>query len=138
MIRGSCSCGGVRYEADRVAMMSHCHCSVCRKATGAAFATWAHVEAKDFRFVQGEDLITKHRNAEGMGREFCSICGSPVPGKPDHMKTWSIPAGTFDDDPGVRPALHVFVTSRAHWWTIDDELPQFEKWVPGFEPPFAR
>ena len=138
MIRGSCLCGGVQYEVDRVAVMSHCHCSVCRKATGAAFATWAHVEAVDFRFVRGQELVKNHRNAEGMGREFCSICGSLAPGKPEHMKTWSIPAGTFDDDPGVRPVAHVFVSSRAHWWTIDDDLPQFEKWVPGFEPPFAR
>jgi len=80
MIQGSCLCGGVQYEVDRVAVMSHCHCSVCRKATGAAFATWAHVEAVDFRFVRGQELIKKHRNAEGMGREFCSICGSLAPG----------------------------------------------------------
>lgn len=138
MVRGSCFCGGVRYEADQVAVMSHCHCVVCRKTSGAAFATWAHVEPRYFRFVQGEQLVKKHLNAEGMGREFCGVCGSPVPGKPEHMTSWSIPAGTLDDDPEVRPVAHVFVSSRAHWWTIGDDLPQFEKWAPGFEPPFAR
>ncbi len=138
MVRGSCLCGGVRYEADAVAVMSHCHCVVCRKTSGAAFATWAHVEAPRLRFLQGEHLIKKYRNEDGMGREFCSVCGSLVPGRLEHMTTWSIPSGALDDDPGVRPVAHVFVSSRAPWWTIGDDLPQFEKWPPGFEPPFAR
>src|SRR5258706_11146734 len=99
MVRGSCFCGGVKYEVERVAVMSHCHCSVCRKTSGAAFATWAHVDAKDFRFIQGERLVEKYLDRHGMGREFCGVCGSPAPGKPEHMKTWSIPAGTFNDDP---------------------------------------
>ena len=73
-----------------------------------------------------------------MGREFCRVCGSPVSGKPDHMQTWSIPGGILDDDPVVRPAAHVFVRSRAHWWRIDDELPRFDTWPTGMEPPFAR
>jgi hypothetical protein len=138
MITGSCFCGGVRYEVTRVAIMSHCHCPICRKTTGAAFATWAHVEADCFRFVCGEELIGKHLDENGMGREFCRECGSPAPGKPEHMQTVSVPAGSFDDDPGVRPVAHVFVSTRAHWWTIDDALPCFDKWPPGMEPPFAR
>jgi hypothetical protein len=138
MVRGSCSCGGVRYEADRVALLGHCHCTVCRKATGAAFATWAHVEPECFRFLRGESLIEKYLDLEGMGREFCRVCGSPVPGRPVHGGNWSIPAGTLDEDPEVRPALHIFVRSRAPWWTIADELPRFETWPPGFEPPGAR
>jgi hypothetical protein len=50
-MRGSCFCGGVLYEADRVALMSHCHCTMCRKTSGAAFATWAHIEAACFRSI---------------------------------------------------------------------------------------
>jgi hypothetical protein len=138
MIRGSCFCGGVQFEVTKVALMSHCHCPICRKTTSAAFATWAHVEASNFRFIRGQNLIKKHLDENGMGREFCSVCGSLAPGKPDHMQTWSIPAGTFDDDPGVRPAGHVFVSTRAHWWSIEDELPKFEKWLPGTEPPSSR
>jgi hypothetical protein len=57
-----------------------------------------------------------------------------VPGKASYLPTVSVPAGLLDDDPGVRPMLHVFTSSRASWWTIADELPQHEKWVPGFEP----
>jgi hypothetical protein len=41
----------------------------------------------------------------------------------------------FDDDPGVRPKLHVFVGSKASWWEISGNLPQHAKWLPGFAPP---
>jgi hypothetical protein len=46
----------------------------------------------------------------------------------------NIPAGLLDDDPVVRPTLHVFVGSKAPWWEIADGLPQHEKWLPGFGP----
>jgi hypothetical protein len=46
----------------------------------------------------------------------------------------SVPAGLLDSDPGVRPRLHVFTSSKAPWWEIDDDLPQHEKWVPGYAP----
>jgi hypothetical protein len=46
----------------------------------------------------------------------------------------SIAAGLLDDDPIVRPSLHVFTGSLPSWWEIKDSLPKFEKWVPGYEP----
>jgi hypothetical protein len=46
-----------------------------------------------------------------------------------------IPAGALDDDPGVRPAAHIFVGSKAPWYEIRDELPRFDEWPPGYEPP---
>jgi hypothetical protein len=49
-------------------------------------------------------------------------------------KLYFIPPGLLDDDPGVKPALHMFVGSKAPWWEITDDLPQFEEWVPGYGP----
>lgn len=134
MIRGSCLCGAVRFEVDRVRSITHCHCTNCRKLTGASFATYAHVDAERFRFVTGEDAMVQYESAPGSYRQRCRICGSPTPGIAPYLTTISIPAGLLDDDPEVRPRLHVFTSSRAPWWTIQDELPQYEKWVPGFEP----
>jgi hypothetical protein len=57
-----------------------------------------------------------------------------VPGQVPYLATVSVPAGLLDDDPGVRPRLHVFVGSKAPWWEINDDLPQYAKWVPGYEP----
>src|SRR6266481_2767783 len=134
MIRGGCACGGVRFEIDRVRALTHCHCTICRKLSGAAFATYAHVDADKFCWLSGDDLIARYESTPGSLRQFCGACGSPVPGKASYLPTMSIPAGLLDDDPVVRPMLHVFTSSRAPWWEIQDALPQHEKWVPGFEP----
>jgi hypothetical protein len=134
MIRGSCLCGAVRFEVDEVRSITHCHCTNCRKLTGAAFATYAHVEVDKFRFLTGEDMTVRYESALGSFRYRCKICGCLTPGKASYLETVSIPAGLFDDDPKVRPRLHVFTSSRAPWWTIQDDLPQHEKWVPGYGP----
>ncbi|PDT91954.1 hypothetical protein CO669_01360 [Bradyrhizobium sp. Y36] len=134
MVRGSCLCGAVRFEIDQVRVLTHCHCTNCRKLTGAAFATYAHVDADKFRFVTGEDATVAYESAPGSFRHRCKICGCLTPGKASYLPTVSIPAGLLDDDPQVRPRLHVFTSSRAPWWTIEDDLPQYEKFVPGYEP----
>lgn len=134
MIRGSCLCGAIRFEVDKVRSITHCHCVNCRKLTGAAFATYAHADVDKFRFSAGEDMTVSNESAPGSFRHRCKVCGCLTPGKASYLPTVSIPAGLFDDDPEVRPRLHVFTSSRAPWWTIQDDLPRHEKWVPGYEP----
>jgi len=134
MIKGSCACGGVRFEIDEVRSLTHCHCANCRKLTAATFATYAHVDKDKFRFISGEDQIARYESARGSFRAFCRVCSSLVPGQAPYLKTISVPAGLLDDDPKVRPRLHVFTSSKAPWWEITDGLPQHPKWVPGFEP----
>jgi hypothetical protein len=134
MIRGSCACGGIQFEIDRVRSLTHCHCTNCRKLTAAAFATYAHVERQHFRLVSGADFMTQYESAANSFRNFCKRCGSLVPGQAPYLKTISVPAGLLDDDPVVRPSLHVFTASKVPWLCINDGLPQHLKWVPGFEP----
>ena len=134
MIRGSCLCGGIRFEIDKVRALTHCHCVNCRKLTGAAFATYAHVDADKFRLVAGDDMMVEYESSPGSFRKRCKVCGCLAPGKASYLPTVSIAAGLLDDDPGVRPMLHVFTSSCAPWWTITDDLPQHAKWVPGYEP----
>lgn len=134
MIRGSCICGAVRFEIDEVRALTHCHCANCRKLTGAAFASYAHVEAQKFRFVAGEDMTVTYESAPGSFRHRCKVCGCLTPGRAPYLTTISVPAGLLDDDPIARPLLHVFTSSRAPWWTIQDDLPKYETWVPGYEP----
>ena len=134
MIKGSCACGGIRFEIDTVRAMSHCHCAICRKLTGASFATYAHVEKAKFRWLSGEQLVSRYESSPGSFRAFCRNCGSLVPGQAPYLSTVSVPAGLLDDDPVVRPRLHVFAASKAPWWEINDDLPQHPKWVPGYQP----
>ena len=58
MFRGSCLCGGVRFEIERaVGPFELCHCTRCRKVSGSAYLTWLGVRREDFRLLQGADLI---------------------------------------------------------------------------------
>ncbi len=61
MIKGSCLCGGVRFEIERaVGPFELCHCRRCRKATGSAFFSGMYVPTEDFRLVEGKELITTY------------------------------------------------------------------------------
>ena len=129
MIRGSCLCGKVQYEIDGPLFEAlNCHCSMCRKAHGAAFRSHARVRANHFRWAQGEDQITYYESSPGNHRGFCRICGSPILSKFEaDPAVFSLPLGTFDDDPGVRQERHVYVKSKAPWFAISDRLPQFDE-----------
>jgi len=137
MIRGSCFCGGIAFEVEKVMFMRHCHCSRCRKESGAAFATAAVARPAKFRFLKGEELVQTYHYPPDGSRAFCRVCGGKAPLQLRFQDSHIIliPAGLLDDDPGVRPMLHMFVGSKAPWWEIDDSLPKYDKWVPGFEPP---
>ncbi len=133
-IRGSCLCGTVRFEIEGpLAGAGHCHCSMCRKAHGAAFATWGFVDPEDFRWKAGKAAVTAYPSSPGRERLFCSKCGSPVAAM-HNGKVSEVVLGSVDGDPGVRPREHIFMESNACWHTITDELPQFERWPPGLGP----
>jgi hypothetical protein len=126
MIRGSCLCGDVRFEIDGpLTGASNCHCSMCRKAHGAAFGTYALAKAAGFRVISGADRIARYRSSPGVVRTFCARCGSTLQwlrdSKPDIV---DIALGVIDGDPGVRPSSHIFVASKAPWHDITDSLPQ--------------
>ena len=126
MLRGSCLCKEVQFEIDgRLLRASHCHCSMCRKAHGAAFGSYGAVKADDFRVTSGAELITRYRSSPDVARTFCARCGSTLQflreSKPEIV---FVTLGVLDDDPGVRPASHIFVGSKAPWFEITDTLPQ--------------
>jgi hypothetical protein len=86
----------------------------------------AKVRASDFRFVSGEELLTFFASSPGNHRGFCRVCGSPILTRFDaDSSVFGLPLGALDDDPGVRPRAHVHVASKAPWFTITDDLPQF-------------
>ena len=132
MLRGSCLCGGVRYEiSGALSYALNCHCSMCRKAHGAAFRSRARVKADDFRWTQGAEQVTYYESSPGNHRGFCSVCGSPLLSRFDHdARFYGLPLGALDDDPGLKPGFHVFVAHKAPWYDITDELPQFAELPP--------
>jgi hypothetical protein len=132
MIHGSCLCGGVRFEIrSELGRSSHCHCSMCRKAHGAAFGTYAAVRKEDFQVAAGAGLIARYRSSPGVERTFCSRCGSTLQFLSErHPQIIDIALGVLDDDPGIRVPHHIFVGSKAPWVEITDGLPQYEEGKP--------
>jgi hypothetical protein len=126
---GGCLCGRVRYVVEGgIPDVSHCHCAMCRKAHGAAFATYANVAAAAHRFVQGEEHLRVFRSSPQVERLFCGECGSPMawrnaaafPGET------SFPLGSLDTPFVPRAQRHIFVGSKAPWDEIRDDWPRSE------------
>ena len=128
-IRGGCLCGGVRYELSKPFLRANfCHCSRCRKHTGAAASAQGRVPREGFTLLSGAELIETYRPEGGMAKAFCRVCGSSVFGGtwPDGPEV-SIRLGTLDDDPGIRPQFHSFAADVPPWDRLpDDGLPRYD------------
>ena len=75
MVRGSCLCGTVAWRATApLENMSHCHCAMCRKAHGAAFATYASVSRDAFEWLSGAGEAASYESSPGFHRAFCRHC----------------------------------------------------------------
>jgi len=104
----------------------YCHCSRCRKATGSAFAANAVIDPQAFRWTHGEESVMRHDlpEARSFATSFCRRCGSPLPHLTRSGRQVILPVGSLDDDPGVKPSMHVFWGSRAAWFHASDDLPK--------------
>lgn len=129
-VSGSCLCGGVRFEVELPFTRAvHCHCSRCRKHSGAFGLTVGHVPMRQVRVLQGEDLIRVFEPPGGRVKAFCSVCGSSLFGRrwPEGEEI-AIRLGALDDDPSIRPEFHTFVDSAPAWGPVaDDGLPRFSE-----------
>jgi hypothetical protein len=116
-VTGSCLCGGVRFEVTLPFRRSnHCHCSRCRKHSGAFGLTMGRVPRERFQLLAGEELIRVYRPEGGAVKAFCEVCGSSLFGAhwPEGDEI-SIRLGAVDSDPEIRPQYHSFVDSKAPW-----------------------
>jgi hypothetical protein len=128
MIHGHCECGKVSFEADGpIEDFSHCHCSQCRRMHGAAYATFAGVARKGFRFLSGEDALSTYFSSSTHERVFCSICGSNIlvalTEEPDAIY---LSMGAIEGNPARPEGYHIYVGSKAPWHEINDDLEQHD------------
>jgi hypothetical protein len=135
MAHGSCLCGEVAWEIEGpLQLMSHCHCSRCRKAHGIPFATYVAGNVDGYRLLRGREHLARFESSPGFFRMFCDRCGSVVPGEPFGSLVF-IPAGGLDGDLGVRPEMHIFCASKMPWVEVNDRLAHYEGYPPGFDAP---
>ena len=129
-ITGSCLCGAVEYQiTSPMKIFQYCHCSCCRKFTGSAHSANFFVKPKNFKWLQGENSVGRfeHPDAKHFATGFCQVCGSSLPWKNQSGSIVVIPAGTLDEDPGIRPMQNIFWDSRADWYVDASDLDKFSE-----------
>jgi hypothetical protein len=129
-VSGSCLCGAVSYEIrPPYVFFQYCHCSRCRKFTGAAHAANIFVSAEQFRWTAGEDKVRQHvvPDAKYYCSAFCTVCGSSMPWKSRNDKFYLVPAGTLDDEPGAEVQRNIYWGSRAPWYKAVADLPTHDE-----------
>ena len=126
-LKGRCLCESVRYEVvGELPPLVNCHCQFCRRAHGAAFVTVAWVPRSAFRFISGEELFHSYE-AKGGFRGFCSCCGTRLfNGLTSGDGFITLIISTLDEDLPTTPVMHINVESKAQWYSIDDDLPQYQ------------
>ena len=129
LLAGRCECGAVRYTvADDFRYAANCHCSNCRASTGAAFKPFAGIEREKLRITDGLDrlLVVGEPDAN---HTRCGTCGSLLFSVVRDGAWVHVAMGSLVDAPSIRPASHIFVGSKAPWFEITDDLPQFEEYA---------
>ena len=130
-IAGSCLCGSVRFEITPPSTgFRYCHCTRCRKATGAAHAANVFLPESQFKWLAGESLL-RHFDLPGAKRfavNFCTQCGTRMPHKIPGTENVLIPAGVLDAAPDLKPDSSIFWGSKAGWFVETPALPKFEEY----------
>ena len=129
MLAGKCECGAVRYEVpDEFLYAANCHCSNCRAGTGSAFKPFAGIEREKLELTDGRDswLVFGEEN-ENHTRG--GVCGSLLYSVVRDGAYVHVAMGSLVDEPTIRPAGHIFVGSKAPWYEITDDLPQFDEYA---------
>ncbi len=132
---GHCLCGTIRYEIEgELGVLVNCHCQFCRRAHGSAFSTVSMIPRSAFHWLDGEDVAQEFETSGIGSRVFCGRCGTRLFNRgADHPEFVMIVVASLDVDPSARPSLHVNVESKAAWYEILDDQPQYVGLPPGVE-----
>jgi len=125
MITGRCFCGAIRYEARGTPFNeTNCHCTICRRTSGAPFVSWFSVRRTDLCFVSGRPK--RFRSSANGTRAFCADCGTPLTCEldafPDEV---DITTCSTDAPEMLAPKDHTRTSSKLPWLRLADGLPGF-------------
>jgi len=126
-VHGSCFCGAVHFEVGLpTAFCAHCHCSMCRRAHGAAYVTWFGAARERFKVTSGETSLVRFQSSEHGVRSFCGRCGSQLFCELDeHPGIVDVVLACVTEPIDRRPQMHVFFSDRAEWANVGcDGLPR--------------
>ena len=126
--QGSCLCGGVTFSVSGFSdQVANCHCSMCRKFHGAAFATLAEVSGLTWH--SGENLLQHFSAPNGTVRTFCQGCGASIGfrGRGVAMQDMELAVALFDEDLPIVVDAHIYTRYKANWCALDRGIPAFSE-----------
>lgn len=131
-IAGGCLCGAVRYRTDAEPWgAGYCHCSMCRKSSGAPVIAAASVPRDRLIIDDPSAALRRYRSSAAVTRLFCGTCGGQlffdVADEPDSIDLW---LGSLDDPAAVVPTFHIYDADRVAWLHIADDLPRYPQGRP--------
>ena len=138
--RGSCLCGKMKYETgDLVKEIDHCHCRFCQKQHGAPFGSLVLVkDPSTFTWTSGGDDVGSYESSPDSWRQFCNTCGSKLVAIIHGGKLIAITPSTLDDKLEVEEIRHMFVSSKADWYTIREGETAYDEYPPYLSDFFTR
>ncbi len=127
---GGCLCGAVRYEASGVPRyLCFCHCQSCRRAAGAPLVPWATFARAEVRITRG--TLAQYRSSARVVRGFCAACGTSLTylneARGDDI---DLTLASLDEPARLAPTMHLWVSDKLPWQSIDDGLPRYLEGVP--------
>ena len=125
VVTGRCYCGATTIRATQSPKaIAYCHCTDCRRVTGAPVAAFAAFDEVAVTFTPSEGRRVAVN--PGVTRTFCETCGSPLAGRYDYLAgTVYIAVGVLDQANDLVPQLHAHESQRLTWLHIDDDLQRF-------------
>lgn len=124
---GGCFCGAIRYSFSDVFDAGYCHCSICRRSSGAALMSFANTPAAGFVVTRGSPRF--FASSAEFERGFCSDCGTVMFTRSIDPARWSfvsVHQGTIDAPERIEPAMHICHADRLPWLHVNDALPRFD------------
>src|SRR5687768_7379087 len=122
-LTGGCQCGAVRYRLHMQPKKVHfCHCRMCQKAVGGAFALLAPVKKDQMSWTRGAPSFFQSSTLAERG--FCKSCGTPLSFAYTDSEWICVTIGSLDDPSRAQPEIHYGVESMVPWLELADDLPR--------------
>jgi hypothetical protein len=123
---GGCLCGAVEYETHGAPMwVAHCHCTTCRRSTGAPVTTFIGFKRPAFAWSKGEPAV--YSSSPGVYRKFCARCGTPLTYEADRCADEvHVYLSTIDRPQDFPATVHVHHAEKIAWLDLTDDVPRYE------------
>ncbi|WP_370981066.1 GFA family protein [Agaribacterium sp. ZY112] len=119
-MKGACLCGCVSFQlAISDLKIYQCHCEQCRKQTGTASSCGSVIKEQNFKWLSGQDNISRWQKQSGFTSHFCSTCGSSVANKFRGRPYYWVPVGLLESD-NIDVVINIFSCEKAAWSKVDD------------------